>query len=78
MDSQTKWTLTLHQAVHFFIFCGESSQQLLQCHILYNVPAVDCKLKQKSEKTYFLKFTRAVEASKEAMADQQRSGQQIN
>lgn len=43
--------------------------------VTYNVPAVELKLKRQSEKTLlFFKFPRAVEASKEAMADQQRSG----
>lgn len=58
---------------HFFV----SSLPNNFYSVTYNVPAVDFKQKRKSEKTYFIKFPRAVEASKEAMADQQRSGPQI-
>ncbi len=42
--------------------------------VMYNVPAIELKLKQQSEKTHFFMFPRAVEASTEATADQQRSG----
>lgn len=48
MDSQT---LTLHLSVHLLIFALDLPNPVYS--VTYNVPAVERKLKQQSEKTYF-------------------------